>query len=129
MRKNWQSLLITTTWKQLTELWENLTNLSLHWGIFFLFRATPVACGSSQARGWIGAAAAGLRHSHGNARSEPHLPLMLKPVAMPDPQPTERGQDWIHILMDTSHEPQWKLFTMGNFNIASSENDGTEKNE
>ena len=34
------------------------------------FRAVPVACGGSQARGQIRAAAASLRHSHSNARSE-----------------------------------------------------------
>ena len=33
-----------------------------------LFRAIPVAYGSFQARGQIGAAAAGLRYSHSNAR-------------------------------------------------------------
>ena len=40
---------------------------------FSLFRAAPVTCGSSQARGQIGATAADLHHSHSNARSEPHL--------------------------------------------------------
>ena len=41
---------------------------------FFLsFRAAPVACGGSQARGRIGATAASLQHSHSNVRSEPHL--------------------------------------------------------
>ena len=40
---------------------------------FFSFSATPLAYGSSQARGRIGAAAADLRHSHGNTGSEPHL--------------------------------------------------------
>ena len=38
-----------------------------------LFRAAPGAYGDSQARGLIGAAAAGLCHSHSNARSEPCL--------------------------------------------------------
>ena len=38
-----------------------------------LLRATPVVYGDSQARGLIGAAAAGLRQSHSNARSEPRL--------------------------------------------------------
>ena len=33
----------------------------------------PAAYGSSQARGLIGAVAAGLHHSHSNAGSEPHL--------------------------------------------------------
>ena len=37
------------------------------------FRAAPLAYGSSQARGGIRAAAAGLRHSHSNTGSEPHL--------------------------------------------------------
>ena len=40
---------------------------------FCLFRAAPVAYGSSQARGQIGAAAASLHHSHSNEGSEPHL--------------------------------------------------------
>ena len=43
--------------------------------IFFCFcflRATPVAYGGSQARGLIGAVAAGLHHSHSNARSLTH---------------------------------------------------------
>ena len=37
----------------------------------FLFRAPLEAYGDSQARGWIGAAAAGLRHSHSHMGSEP----------------------------------------------------------
>ena len=40
---------------------------------FFLFRAMPVAYGSSKARGWIGATAAGLCRSHSHLGSE--LPL------------------------------------------------------
>ena len=40
---------------------------------FILFMATPVAYGSSQATGQIGAAAACLCHSHSNPRSEAHL--------------------------------------------------------
>ena len=52
---------------------------------FCLFRALPVAYGSSQARGLIRAVAAGLRHSHSKARSElclgptPQLTAMLDP--------------------------------------------------
>ena len=52
---------------------------------FFPFRATPMAYGSSQARGLIGAAAAGLHHSHSNVGSKfrqqptPQLPLMPGP--------------------------------------------------
>ena len=43
--------------------------------IFCLFRATSVAYGSSQARGGIGTAAAGLHHSHSHSHSGsgPHL--------------------------------------------------------
>ena len=40
---------------------------------FCLFRAAPVAYGGSQARGQMGASAAGLRHSHSKARLEPCL--------------------------------------------------------
>jgi len=49
--------------------------LSFFFFFFFgLFRVSPVAYGSSQGRGQIGAVATGLHHSHSNARSE----LMLK---------------------------------------------------
>ena len=48
---------------------------------FFFLMATPLAYGSSQARGWNGAAAAGLHHSHSNAGCEPY-PRQL--VATPD---------------------------------------------
>ena len=40
---------------------------------FLLFRATPAAYSGSQARGLIGAVVAGLRQSHSNTRSVPHL--------------------------------------------------------
>ena len=40
---------------------------------FFPFRAVPVAHGSSQARGQIGAATDGLYHRDSNTRSKPHL--------------------------------------------------------
>ena len=46
-------------------------SLSLSLSFFCLFRATPMAYGSSQARGWIGATAASLCHS--NTGSEPCL--------------------------------------------------------
>ena len=48
--------------------------------------AAPVANGTSWARGQIGAAAVGVCHSHNNAVSTPQF------AAMPDTQPTERGQ-------------------------------------
>ena len=39
---------------------------------FFLFRAALAACGGSQARGQIGATAAGLHHNHSHAGSLTH---------------------------------------------------------
>ena len=59
---------------------------------FFLLRAAPAAYESSQAKGQVRAAAAGLPHSHSNVGSEPRLQPMRQLVAKPDPQPTERGQ-------------------------------------
>ena len=44
-----------------------------------------MAYGSSQARGLIGATAAGPRHSHSNARSKPCLRPTPQLAAMPDP--------------------------------------------
>ena len=41
--------------------------------IFLLFRAAPSVYGGSQARGLLGATAAGLHHSHSNTRSKPLL--------------------------------------------------------
>ena len=60
--------------------------LSFESSLFFLlFRATPVAYGLSQARGPIRATAAGLRHSHSNAISEPCLQPTPELTAIPDP--------------------------------------------
>jgi len=68
----------------------------LFYFILFYFilpiRATLMAYGSSQARGWIGATAAGLRHSHNNMGSEPCLwptPQLMETL---DPWSTEWGQ-------------------------------------
>ena len=59
---------------------ELYTLIRAHALIFFLFflafclhSAALAAYGGSQARGLIGAVAAGLRHSHSNAGSEPRL--------------------------------------------------------
>ena len=81
---------------------------------FLLLMATAAAYGSFQARGRIGAEAAGLRHSHSNARSELHLQPMLQLAATLAPYPTEWGQGSNHMLVDTisdslPSEPQWKL--------------------
>ena len=47
--------------------------------------APPAAYGGSQARGRIGAVATGLRQSHSNAGSEPHLRPTPQLTATPDP--------------------------------------------
>ena len=52
--------------------------------VFCPFRAAHVAYGVSQDRGLIGAVAAGLRQSNGNARSEPHLRPTPQLTATPD---------------------------------------------
>ena len=52
---------------------------------FTISWAAPTACGGSQARALIGAAAASLRHSHSNAGSEPHLQPTPQLTAVPDP--------------------------------------------
>jgi len=55
---------------------------------FFLFAiswAAPSAYGSSQARGPIGAVAAGLRQSHNNTGSEPRLQPIPQLMATLDP--------------------------------------------
>ena len=71
--------------------------------LFCFFRAALMAHGSYQARGGIGATAAGLCTSHNNARSEPHLwPTQL--TAMPNPNPLSEARDWTHILMDTKSD-------------------------
>ena len=60
--------------------------------LFALSRAAPAAYGGSQARGQFGAVAAGLHHSHSNARSKPCLQPTPKLRAMLDPWPTAPGQ-------------------------------------
>jgi len=73
-----------------------------------LFRTAPVADGSSQARGRIGAAAASVCHSLSNAGSEPCL--------RPTPQPQQCGSltHWARpgILMDT-RQVSYHWATMG----------------
>ena len=59
--------------------------------------AALAAYGGSQARGLIGAVAAGLRHSHSNAGSEPHLQPAPQLMATSDPQTC--------ILVDCSWTP------------------------
>ena len=52
---------------------------------YFLFRATPAAYGSSQARSRIGAAAASLHHSSWQDRIRATSAPTLLLTAMPDP--------------------------------------------
>ena len=52
---------------------------------FFFLKAAPAAYGDPQARGQIGAAAAGLHRSHSNVGSEPHLRPTPQLTATPDP--------------------------------------------
>ena len=61
-----------------------------------LFWATPVAYGSSQARGWI----AGLHHSHSNMGSEPRLHHSSQQCRILNPLSGARDQT--HILRDSS---------------------------
>ena len=51
---------------------------------FCPFRDARAAYGSSQARGRIGAVAAGLHHSHSSTRSEPRLQSPPQLIAMLD---------------------------------------------
>ena len=52
-----------------------------------------MAYGDYQARGPVGAIAAGLYHRHSNSGSEPCLPPTPQLMATPDPYPTEQGQE------------------------------------
>ena len=63
--------------------WENFIIIIIF--VFCLFMAIPVAYGSSQARGPIGAAAASLRHGRSNSGSELHLRPTPQLMATPDP--------------------------------------------
>ena len=53
--------------------------------LFAISWAAQAAHGGSQARGRIGAVAAGLHQSHSNARSKPSLRSTPQLMAMPDP--------------------------------------------
>ena len=62
--------------------------LTLHlffWSFCLFLSRSPAAYGGSQARGPVGAVAAGLRQSHSNAGSEPCLWPTPQLTATPDP--------------------------------------------
>ena len=69
-----------------------------------LFRASPTAHGSSQARDWIRAVPAGLHHSHSNVGSEPSY--VYDPYHSswqgPSLNPLSGARDGAPILLDTS---------------------------
>ena len=85
----------------------NILNVSYYWNstnflpkrysfLFFvtfflcvLFRAASMAYGSSQTRGQIGAAAAGLHHSHSNVGLKLHLRPTPQFSVTPDSRPIE----------------------------------------
>ena len=70
-----------------------------------VFRATPVAHGSSQARGPIGAVAAGLWHSHSHVGSEPRLDLHHRSRQCWILNPLSEARDRTWVLMDASRVP------------------------
>ena len=79
----------------------------------FVFWTTRVVYGSHQGRGWIGATAAGLRHSYSNMGSEPSLwPTPRTQGSGVLQGPLSEARDPTHILMNISGvitEPQWEL--------------------
>ena len=69
---------------------------------FFSFRVASQACGHSQARGQIGAVAAGLHHSHRNTSSELCLQTTPQLTVTPDLNPLSEARGQTDLLMDTS---------------------------
>ena len=79
-----------------TELYVSFSLFFFSFFLFGLFRGTPVACGNSQARGQIGAIAAGLRiycfmTNHGTEND------FQKPLLVYFQQ-----QEWDHVTMTPS---------------------------
>ena len=73
---------------------------------FCLFRSAPAAYGGSQARGRIGAVAAGLHHRHSNTRSQPCLQPTPQLMAMPILDLLSEARDQTRNLMI----PSWIRF-------------------
>ena len=111
-------LAILGGWNSIAMNWFFCSLYSVNkWPLLLLllsFRATPAAYGSSQARGTIGASAAGLPHSHSNARTElrpwptPQLTANVGSLThwvRPGVEPTS---SWI-LLGLVIAESQWEL--------------------
>ena len=70
---------------------------------FLLFRAVPTTSGSSQARGWIGATAAGLHHSqHPSQVCNLHHSSHGDPQQCWIPHPLSKARDQTCVFTDTS---------------------------
>ena len=80
---------------------------------FFFFRATLVAYGGSQARGWMGAAAVSLHHSHSIIGSECICNLHHSSHQCWIPSRLSKAIDGSSILMDTG-QICFQCTTMGN---------------
>ena len=70
--------------------------------VFFCGGDSSVACGGSQARGWIRTLAAGLHHSHSNAKFKLHLQPTPHPGQHWILNPMSEARDQTCFLMDTS---------------------------
>ena len=77
--------------------------------LFLLFRATPEACGSSQARGWIGAATVSLHHSSRQCQfSNPLSEARDRTRILMDPS-------WFRYLWATRGTPSFLLLKTGEY--------------
>ena len=84
MKANYLNLLIKGHKGLLTGL-NKMPYPSIFFFLFFHFSAAPIAHAGSQARGEIGAVAAGLHQNLSNTGSEPHPPPTPQLTATPDP--------------------------------------------
>ena len=105
--------------KSLLDLMYNNNNNNNHNNFFLFvffcfFRAAPMAYRSSQARGQIGATAAGLHHSHSNMGCEQHLwpthSSWQRWICNPLSKATDRTT-WILMILVrfVTAEPWWEL--------------------
>ena len=85
--------------------------------LFFFLRAALVAYGSSQTRGRITDTAAGLHHSHSNARSEPHYNLYHSSWQCWSLNPLSEARDWFSWFQVgfISAVPHWELMALWGF--------------